>query len=102
MTSPTLVWAYKPLIELNGVTGYVDAGELAAPLLEVHAVQSCEPGWEHFLPIQPGPPVVGIPKGGGRRGAPGAPREGDEDATAAAKAAADAAGGNKPRGKVTK
>jgi hypothetical protein len=102
MTSPTLVWAYKPLIELGGVTGYVDAGALAEPLLAAGAVQSCAPGWEHFRPVEAGPPVAGLPaepepRSPRRR----APAVDEDEATQAAKDSAASASA-KPRGKVTK
>ena len=51
----TLVWAYKPIKELNGETGMVECDEeLAAKLIESGDVQDLRVGGLHLKEIQQG------------------------------------------------
>jgi hypothetical protein len=52
----TTVWAWRPLVELNGQTGLVDAGPLAQSLIDAGVVQDPRAGALHLNAIEAGEP----------------------------------------------
>jgi hypothetical protein len=92
------VWAWRPLTELNGQTGFVECDdELAAALLRAGAVDAGQMGHPTMREIVGGEPVAGLPADPPPAPSPAPSPEGtDEGAT-------DSTGRvRKPRGTVVK